>query len=166
MAHAGEVEDESDGVVGEEEDVVDDLAVAGLDQVHCDFSDVDVRKLLAEEGLPFLAEEEHEGRVASGCVDWAKGHDVEGEEEAVGSSEAEFVPVAVSNGDLVKSRLSVNADPIQATCSGSKIVDCFVAAWDGKVVDEGDGVETAVGDAEAPNEVCDVVDVFLVGFGG
>lgn len=45
-----------------------------------------------------------------------------------------------------------------------KVVDGFVAAGDGKIVDESDRVEAAVRDAEAPNEVLDVGDVFLVGF--
>eukprot|EP00977_Amphora_coffeiformis_P021366 scaffold9242_cov113-Amphora_coffeaeformis.AAC.4 len=59
-------------------DVVDDLAVAGLDEVDKDCGGVYVREPGAEEGLPFLAHEEHEGCVAGGGVHWAKGHDIEG----------------------------------------------------------------------------------------
>ena len=50
--------------------------------------------------------------------------------------------------------------------SGGEIVDGFVAPWNGKVVNEGNGVEAAVGDTETPDEVSDVRNVLLMRFGG
>eukprot|EP00977_Amphora_coffeiformis_P023857 scaffold14614_cov115-Amphora_coffeaeformis.AAC.1 len=103
------------GVEGEApfgKDVVDNLVVAGLDEVDKYGGGVDVREPGAEEGLPFLAHEEHEGCVAGGGVHWAKGHDVEGEEGAVWAGEAELLAVAVSDGDLVEAGLGINTDPV------------------------------------------------------
>eukprot|EP00977_Amphora_coffeiformis_P022253 scaffold10665_cov92-Amphora_coffeaeformis.AAC.1 len=77
MADALEVEEEGHRVVAEGKDVVNNLAVAGLDEVDKDGGGVDVREPGAEEGLPFLAHKEHEGCVAGRGVHGAKGHDVE-----------------------------------------------------------------------------------------
>eukprot|EP00977_Amphora_coffeiformis_P015857 scaffold4745_cov103-Amphora_coffeaeformis.AAC.1 len=102
------------GVEGEApfgKDVVDDLAVAGLDEVDKDGGGVNVREPGAEEGLPFLAHEEHEGCVAGRGAHGAKGHDVEGEEGAVGAGKAELLSITVLDGDLVEAGLGVNTDP-------------------------------------------------------
>ena len=93
MAYAFEVKDEGDWVVGKEEDVVDDLTVAGLDEVNCNFCRVDVGKPLAKKGLPFLAEEEHQSGVACGGVDGAERHNVESELLTVRAGKAKFVAV-------------------------------------------------------------------------
>eukprot|EP00977_Amphora_coffeiformis_P000134 scaffold36_cov102-Amphora_coffeaeformis.AAC.1 len=131
------------GVEGEApfgKDVVNDLAVAGLDEVDKDCGGVNVREPGAEEGLPFLAHQEHEGCVAGRGIHWAKGHDVEGEEGAVGAGEAELLSVAVSDGDLVEAGLGVDADPVQAASSWGKVFNGFIAAGDGECVRECDGV--------------------------
>ena len=49
---------------------------------------------------------------------------------------------------------------------GGKVINGFVAAGNGEAAYKGDGVEATVGDAEAPDEVIDILDVFLMGFGG
>ena len=105
-----------------------------MDEVDNDGGGVDIREPGAEEGLPFLAHEEHEGCVAGGGVQWAKGHDVEGEEGAVGAGEAELLSVAVSDRDLVEAGLGVNTDPVQAARSRGKVFNSFVAAGDGECV--------------------------------
>ena len=79
VANAGEVENEGFGAVAEEKDIVDDLAVAALDQVGGNFCIRELRKAFTEEGLPFLTHEEHEGAVAGGSVERPKRHDVEAE---------------------------------------------------------------------------------------
>ena len=166
VADTREIEDEGERVVGEEEHVIDDLAVAVADEVDGDLGDFEVREMFAEEGLPFLPKEEHESGVASGSVDRSEGHNVEGVQLAVGACEAEFVAVRVADADLVETGFGVDADPIEAAGARSEVVNSLVTAGDGKVVDEGDGVEAAVGDAETPDEVGNVGDVFLMGFGG
>lgn len=71
-----------------------------------------IGKLLAEEGLPFLAEYEHKGSVTCGCVDGSKGHDVEGVQYALRAGEAQFSAVRMTNANLMKAGLGVNADPV------------------------------------------------------
>ena len=44
-----------------------------------DFCIGELGKAFTEEGLPFLAHEEHEGAVAGGSVESSKRHDVEAE---------------------------------------------------------------------------------------
>lgn len=87
MAYAFEVQKEDSWGVAEEEDIVDDLTVAGLDKLNGDSGDVEFRIFFAEQGLPFLAHEEHQDGVTCGSVDGAKGHDVEGVMGAVGTGE-------------------------------------------------------------------------------
>ena len=112
VANAREVEDEGDGIVGEEQNVVNDLVVASLNQMNGDGGCVDVRELCMEECLPFLAKEEHEGGVASRSVDGSKGHDVECVKDALGPDKAEFVPIGMANGDLMEARFGIDADPV------------------------------------------------------
>ena len=47
-ADTGKTEDEGNGIIGEEEDIIDDLTVAGLDEVDSDFGHIDVGKLFTE----------------------------------------------------------------------------------------------------------------------
>ena len=65
--------------VAEEKDVVNDLAIAALNQVGVDFCIGEFGKAFTEMGLPFLAHEEHEGAVAGGSIERPEGHDVEAE---------------------------------------------------------------------------------------
>ena len=154
------------GVVGEEEDVVNNLAIAGLDKTEGDAMFLKVGKFLTEECLPLLTEYEHKGGVAGRCVDRSKGHDVEGVEDTLGSSEAEFGPVGVADSYLMKAGLGVDTNPVQFSSAWGEVIDGFITTGNGKVVNKGDGVEAAVGDAEAPDEVGDVGCVLLVWFGG
>ena len=79
VANTGEVENEGFGTVAEEKDVIDDLAIATLDQVGGDFCIGEFGKAFTEKGLPFLTHEEHEGAVAGGSVERPEWHDVEAE---------------------------------------------------------------------------------------
>ena len=100
-----------------------------------------------KECLPFLAKDEHEGGVASRCVDGSEWHDVEGAKDTLRASKTQFGSVGVTNADLVEARFGVHADPMQFSSAGGEVVNGFIASWDGKVVYQGDGVESAVGDA-------------------
>ena len=87
VAYTGEIKDKGKGVVAEKEDIVDNLAVAGLDKFDFDEGIVKVGEPFLEQGLPFLPYEEHEDGVASGSVDRAEGHGVEGVQDASGANE-------------------------------------------------------------------------------
>ena len=119
-----------------------------------------------KQSLPFLVKKEHEGSAAGWGIDGSKGHDIEGVQDAVGSDKAEFVAVGVANSNLVEAGFGVDADPVQGASAGGKIVGGFITTWDGKVADEGNGVEAVTRDAKAPDKVIDVVDMLLVRFGG
>eukprot|EP00977_Amphora_coffeiformis_P024067 scaffold15024_cov155-Amphora_coffeaeformis.AAC.1 len=143
-------------VVAEGKDVVDDLAVTSLDEVDEDCGGVDVREQGAEEGLPFLAHEEHEGCVAGRGVHWAKGHDVEGEEGAVGAGKAELLSIAVLDGDLVEAGLGIETDPVQVASSRGKVFNGFVAAGDGECIRECAAEGREVGDPAQVQEGFDL----------
>ena len=165
VANTLEVQDEGVRIVAEEEDVIDDLAIAGLNKVDVDGSFVEVGKAFAEEGLPFLAHEEHEDSVTGWSIDGAKRHNIECVKDAGGAGKAKFVAVARADLNLMKAGFAVDADPEETASAGGKIVDGFVATGNREVVDERDCIEAAIGDAEAPNEIGNVGDVLLVGFG-
>ena len=166
VADAQKIQDEGVGFVGEKEDVVNNLAITGLDEVDECFGVTEVGKFLAEQGLPFLAKDEHERGVASRSVDGSEGHDVEGVKDTLGPGKAKFGSIGAANANLVETRFCVDADPVQAAGPWCEIIDGFIAAGNGKVVDECDGVEAAIRDAQAPDEVFNVGNVLLVGFGG
>ena len=74
--------------------------------------------------------------------------------------------VGLPDSDLVITGFGVEADEVKAAAgSVAKVVEGIVAAGNRVEVRFGDGVELAVVDAEAPDEVLDGVDVFLVGLG-
>ncbi len=77
VADAFKKEDKGKWVIGEKEDVIDDLAVALLNDVGGNQHDVNVGKSFLKKLLPFLAKNEHQCVVACWCVCWAKRHDVE-----------------------------------------------------------------------------------------
>ena len=73
MADAFKAKDQSNGVIGKGQDIVDNLAVAALDEVDGNFGGVNVRKLLMKECLPFLTENKHEGNAQVGVLMGPKG---------------------------------------------------------------------------------------------
>ena len=113
-----------------------------------------------------MAHEEHEDGVASRSIDWPKWHDVEGVEGAIGAGKAEFLAVGPADTDLVEAGLGINTDPVELAGTRGKVVNGFIAAGNGEAVHKGDRVEAAVRDAEAPDEVVDVCDMFLMWFRG
>ena len=115
--------------------------------------------------MPFLAEDEHEGCVASWGINWSKGHDVEGEKDAVRACKAKFGTIRVADADLMETRFGVDANPIEAAGTGGEVINGFIAAGNGKVVIQCDGVEAAVGNTESPDKVRNVGDMLLMRFG-
>jgi hypothetical protein len=64
------------------------------------------------------------------------------------------------------SAASVEADEKEFACGVAEVFDCILATRDWILERESDAVELAVGDAHAPDEFSDVLDVFLMGFWG
>ena len=110
-----------------------------MDELDRNFGCIDVGKLLSEQGLPFLAQNKHESCAASRGVHGPKGHDIEGEEWTVRSSETKFGLANVVDCDLVKARFGVCSNPVELACAWSNVVR------HGKVVHKGDRIEAKVG---------------------
>ena len=166
VADTFKVEEEGPGIVAEEEDVVDDLPVSTLNQGSSDRVQLELREPFAEEGLPFLSHEEHEGTVAGRAVEGAEGHDIESEELVIGSREAELLLIRLANCNLMEAGLGIHTDPEEMAGTGGKVVNGLVTPGDGEAVGECNGIEAAIVDTQAPDEVDNVLDVLLMGFGG
>ena len=115
--------------------------------------------------MPFLLHQEHEGAVAGWSIEGPKGHDIEGVEDVPGGTEAELLSVTESDGDLVEAGFGINTDPEEVAGARGKVVNGLVAAGNGEAVGQGDSIEPSVVDAEPPDEVGNVLDVFLVWLG-
>ena len=70
------------------------------------------------------------------------------------------------DGNLVKASLAVEANEVQSAMGVTKVVEGIIAMGNGVFKGKGDGIEQSVVDTEAPDEVGDVLNVLLVGFGG
>ena len=66
----------------------------------------------------------------------------------------------------MKAGLAVEANEVQSAMGVAKVVEGIVTMGNGVFKGKGDGVEWSVVDTEAPDEVGDVLNVLLVGFGG
>ena len=64
--------------------------------------------------------------------------------------------------NFVDTRFGIYADPVVLAGAWGKVFKGFVAAGNGKVVNKGDRVEAATGNAKMPNEVGNVNDMFLM----
>ena len=70
------------------------------------------------------------------------------------------------DGNLVKASLAVEANEVHSAMGVTNVVKGIIAMGNGVFKGKGDGVEQSVVDTEAPDEVGDVLNVLLVGFGG
>jgi len=74
--------------------------------------------------------------------------------------------VGLVDCDLVISGFGVKADEIHAaTTTVTEVVESVVTTGNGILVRERDAVQRTKVDAESPDEVFDIFDVLLVGFG-
>ena len=70
------------------------------------------------------------------------------------------------DGNLVKASLAVKANEVQSAMGVAKVVKGIITMGNGVFKGKGDGIEQLVVDTEAPDEVSNVLNVLLVGFGG
>ena len=150
--------EEKGGVVGPHETVVNNLfAVNFLGTVG---------KTGAEKLVRFFADLAHDGCVNGWGIDGTEGHDLECVLEPVGGKEGELFSVRFEDGNLVEARLGVETDEENfAARSIAKVIKGVVATGNGEQERKSDSIKRTVIDAKAPNEVIDVIDMFLVGFG-
>ena len=81
------------------------------------------------------------------------------------AGKAKFGAIRVADADLMEARFGVDTNPIETTSTRGEVIDCFVAAGNGKVVNQCEGVKAAVGNAETPDKVGNVGNVLLMRFG-
>jgi len=157
FADAFEKIKEEEGIVGPHETVVDDLAAVNFGRVR--------REAIAEEGVCFLTELGHDGRINSGSIERTKKHNFVGVPVPVGAEEGKFLLVGAPDGDLMIARFGVEADEVNTLAGAvAEIVKHVVAKKNGKKERKGDGIERVVIDTPSPHEVVNAVDVFLVRF--
>jgi hypothetical protein len=120
---------------------------------------------LGKKGIPLVFHELGHGGVNGGSVFGAKGHDSITVLMQVGPDKGELFLMVGVDGDLVKTGFTVNTDEGELAHGVAKVVKGGVAAWDGVFECFGDGVEWAIINAETPNELGDISDVFLMRFG-
>ena len=92
-----------------------------------------------------------------------KGHDSPGQLSRVGASEGELLLGRFRDANLVVSRRGVH-EPAKGAAKVN--AHSLVAARDWVGNDSGNGIQSNVTDAESPDEVINVSNVLLVGFGG
>ena len=138
---------------GGQQDVVDDdFAGGGLSG----------GVLEAEQGIPFAVQDLHQGGVDGGGVAGSKGHDSETVFAAIRGEEGKFLLIALSDPDLVVTGAGVQGDEEEGAIVVTKVVDGVVTTGDGVGEGQSDGIQFAVADAHAPNELIDVLDMLLV----
>ena len=108
----------------------------------------------------------HDSGVDSRGVEWAKGHDDVAVFLEIRSVEGSLFLIRAEYGDLMIARFGVEADEKEAaTFTVVEAVKCVITARDRVKKGSGDTVEGTEIDAEAPDEIIDVVNMFLVRFG-
>ena len=78
------------------------MPITGLNEAELYECDINIRKAIPKEGLPFATHEEHKDCVASWGVDGSKRHNIEGVEEATRPSKTKFVTIGKEDADLVE----------------------------------------------------------------
>jgi hypothetical protein len=138
-----------------QQDVVDDDATALVSCIG--------RVARAEEGFPFALEDAHHAGVESGSVARPKRHDAPTVFLIVGSKEGKFLLVTVSDHNLMVAGFVVEGDKEEAASRVAEVVNGIVATWNRILEGQGDLIQAAIRDAQAPDEVFNGQDMFLVG---
>ncbi len=139
-----------------QEDVVDNDAAAKVRGVG--------RVAGAVESLPLFFEDAHHTGVKARCITRSKRHNRKAVFVVVWGEKSEFLLILGAYTDLVISGFVVESNKEEAAGGITEIIDSIVAAGNWVFEWQSGLVQSAVGDAEAPNKVGDVDDVFLMWF--
>ena len=140
-----------------QEDVVDNDAAAKVRGVG--------RVAGTVKSLPLFFEDAHHTGVKTRCITRSKRHNSKAVFVVVWGEKSEFLLILGAYTDLVISGFVVESNKEEAAGGVTEIIDSIVAAGDWVFEWQSGLVQSAVGDAEAPNKVGDVDDVFLMWFG-
>jgi hypothetical protein len=142
---------------GPEEDVVNNNSTAEVSRV------VGVARSIKD--LPFGLENAHHASIESGSVARTERHHAEAPLLVIGCKEGEFLLVAVADCDLMVASLVVEGDKKETTSRVAEVVDSVVAARNRILKRKSNLIQTAIRDTHTPDELVDVYDMFLMGFG-
>ena len=119
-----------------------------------------------EEGVILSLHDEHHGGVSGWGVHGAKGHDGVAMLRTVRANKGELFLILLTDSNLMEASFAVKTNEVQSAMGVAEVVKGIVAAGNGVFEWAGNGIEGVVVDAKMPDEVSNVMDVFLVGFGG
>ena len=82
------------------------------------------------------------------------------------ANKGELFLILLMDSNLMEASFAVETNEVQSAVGVAKVVKGIIAAGNGVFKWVGNGIEGVVVDAKLPDEVGNVMDVFLVGFGG
>ena len=86
--------------------------------------------------------------------------------QTIRANKGELFLILLTDSNLMEAGFAVKTNEVQSAMGVAKVVKGIIAVGNGVFEWVGNGVEGAVVDAKMPDEVSNVMDVFLVGFGG
>ena len=119
-----------------------------------------------EEGVILSLHDEHHGSVSGWGIHGAKGHDGVAMLRTIRANKGELFLILLMDSNLMEASFAVETNEVQSAMGVTKVVKGIVTVGNGVFKGKGDGIEQLVVDTEAPDEVSDVLNVLLVGFGG
>ena len=82
------------------------------------------------------------------------------------ANKGELFLILLMDSNLMEASFAVETNEVQSAMGVAKVVKGVITVGNGVFEWVGNGIEGAVVDAKMPDEVGNVMDVFLVGFGG
>ena len=119
-----------------------------------------------EEGVILSLHDEHHGSVSGWGIHGAKGHDSVAMLRTIRANKGELFLILLMDSNLMEASFAVETNEVQSAMGVTKVVKGIIAVGNGVFEWAGNGIEGVVVDAKMPDEVGNVMDVFLVGFGG
>ena len=86
--------------------------------------------------------------------------------QTIRANKGELFLILLMDSNLMEASFAVKTNEVQSAVGVTEVVKGIVTVGNGVFEWVGNGIEGAVVDAKMPDEVGNVMDVFLVGFGG
>ena len=119
-----------------------------------------------EEGVIFSLHDEHHGSVSGWGIHGAKGHDSVAMLRTIRANKGDLFLILLMGSNLMEASVAVETNEVQNAMGVTEVVKGIIAVGNGVFKWVDNSVEGVVVDAKMPDEVGNVMDVFLVGFGG
>ena len=86
--------------------------------------------------------------------------------QTIRANKGELFLILLMDSNLMEASFAVETNEVQSAVGVTEVVEGIIAVGNGVFEWAGNGIERAVVDTKMPDEVSNVMDVFLVGFGG